>query len=69
MGSPQLAGAAGGFGDKGCELGLIGNAEGDVRSTAAADRPAVRLRCEVSVREKPDIERGQRELLSTPHAE
>lgn len=64
MGGPQLPGAAGSIGDQGRQLGFIGNRERDVCTPTTTDRSAISLHGEVTVREKPDVECGQRELFT-----
>ncbi len=64
VGAPQRAGTAGGVDDEGRQFGPVGHGERDVCAAAAATRSAVGPRREVPVREEPDIEGGEGELLT-----
>src|SRR5436190_2592191 len=63
---PQLARAAGRFGDEGGQFGPVGYGKRYVCPSAAARWSAIGLRPEVSVREQSDVECGQDELRTAP---
>lgn len=64
MSGPQRPGTAGGVGDQGRQFGFVGDGERDVCAPTATNWSAIGLCGEATVREKPDVERGQRERFT-----
>jgi hypothetical protein len=64
MGGPQRPGTAGSVGDQGRQFGFIGDRERDVCAPTTSDWSAIGLHGEATVREKPDVECGQRERFT-----
>ena len=64
MRGPQGAGARGGVGDEGGQLGTVGDGERDIGAAATAGRAALRLHGKVTIGEQSDVERGQGERLT-----
>src|SRR4029079_9122678 len=51
---------------QGGQFGPVGHGERDVCAAAGAGRPAIGFRREASVRQEPDVERGQLKFLTAP---
>lgn len=64
MSSPQRPGMAGSVRDQGRQFGFIGDWERDICAPTTSDWSAIGLHSEVTVREEPNVERGQRECFT-----
>src|SRR5690606_38342904 len=64
MGGPQRPSTAGSVGDQGRQFRFIRDGERDICAPTATDWSAIGLHGEVTVREKPDVERDQRERFT-----